>query len=68
MLRDYILLGALALLGVNASPQILGRAPQCNRDNLLRCFVDARYSTQASAYCGALEPSTTTVATVTATS
>ncbi|KAJ0158092.1 hypothetical protein CTA2_12297, partial [Colletotrichum tanaceti] len=42
-------------------------AATCNRDNLFRCLVDQRYSTQASAYCAGLTPFTTTVATTTAT-
>lgn len=64
-----LLTGVLALsLGVAAVPyELTGRA-ECNHDNLLRCLIDERYSSQATAYCSQLIPSTTTVATVTATS
>ncbi|POR30909.1 Galactose-binding domain-like protein [Tolypocladium paradoxum] len=69
MLRNVALASVLSLIGgAAASPhELFERAGACNRDNLLRCFVDARYSTQASAYCAQLTPYTTTVATVTAT-
>ncbi|KAK5996025.1 hypothetical protein PT974_04448 [Cladobotryum mycophilum] len=64
-----VLCGALTLFGsVIASPFDLSQRDACNHDNLLRCFIDQRYSTQATAYCSGLTPSTTTVATVTATS
>ncbi|KAJ3548193.1 hypothetical protein NM208_g1123 [Fusarium decemcellulare] len=39
----------------------------CNRDNLFRCFIDQRYSVQASGFCSGLSPFTATVATTTAT-
>ncbi|KAK5992103.1 hypothetical protein PT974_05501 [Cladobotryum mycophilum] len=68
MLRNSLLYGALILLGgVAASPRELFDRNSCNHDNLLRCFIDERYSTQASAYCSTLAPCTETVATVTAT-
>lgn len=69
MLRNVVAAGVLSLIGgTAASPhELLDRANACNRDNLFRCFIDARYSTQASAYCAQLTPYTTTVATVAAT-
>lgn len=50
-----------------ASPLSLFQRAACNSDNLLRCFIDKRYSVSATAYCAALTPYTSTVATVTAT-
>ncbi|RMJ20094.1 hypothetical protein CDV36_000299 [Fusarium kuroshium] len=69
-MRNNILLAvALATFRGDAaalSPQLVERAA-CNRDNLFRCFIDQRYSMQASQFCANLSPSTVTVATVTAT-
>lgn len=50
-----------------ASPLDIKERDACNHDNLLRCFIDTRYSVSATAYCAALVPHTTTVATVTPT-
>ncbi len=52
---------------VVASPLELQGRSGCSHDNLLRCFIDQRYSVIATQYCSALEPFTTTVATATAT-
>ncbi|KAG8352725.1 hypothetical protein FVEN_g9325 [Fusarium venenatum] len=51
-------LGALAKV-----PNHFNERATCNRDNLLRCFVDQRYSSQASDFCADLTPFTATVAT-----
>ncbi|KAK5996996.1 hypothetical protein PT974_02345 [Cladobotryum mycophilum] len=68
MLNKATLLGALGLLSSTyASPLELAQRDACNHDNLLRCFIDTRYSVSATSYCAALTPYTTTVATVTAT-
>ncbi|RGP77258.1 carbohydrate binding domain-containing [Fusarium longipes] len=40
----------------------LNERAACNRDNLFRCFIDQRYSSQASQFCAGLEPFTVTVA------
>ncbi|KAH7320678.1 hypothetical protein B0I35DRAFT_477247 [Stachybotrys elegans] len=42
-------------------------AQKCNRDNLLRCFVDQRNSASASAFCSGLAPTTVIAETVSAT-
>ncbi|KAJ4255120.1 hypothetical protein NW757_004622 [Fusarium falciforme] len=69
-MRNNVLLAvALAAVGSDAaalSPPLVERAA-CNRDNLFRCFIDQRYSVQASEFCANLSPSTVTVATITAT-
>ena len=39
------------------------RAAACNQDNLYRCFIDTRYTQQASDFCSGLSPSTVTVTT-----
>ncbi|KAL8792878.1 MAG: hypothetical protein Q9195_004520 [Heterodermia aff. obscurata] len=52
------------------TPEIMDRALQksCNRDNLLRSFVDPRYSSSASAYCSSyIRPTVKSTATVTTT-
>ncbi|KAH7126146.1 hypothetical protein EDB81DRAFT_951507 [Dactylonectria macrodidyma] len=71
MIGNLLLSGALIVAGVNAavlSPrQLYERAGTCNRDNLFRCFIDTRYSVQASDFCSGLSPFATTVATTTAT-
>jgi hypothetical protein len=68
MSTSRFLAGAVLVAGAVASPHdIFAREKACNRDNLLRCVVDTRYSAQASAFCAELTPFTTTVATVTAT-
>ncbi|KAH6952325.1 hypothetical protein BKA56DRAFT_682234 [Ilyonectria sp. MPI-CAGE-AT-0026] len=71
MIGRLLLTGALIVVGVDAavlSPrQLYERAGNCNRDNLFRCFIDSRYSVQASDFCAGLSPFTTTVATTTAT-
>ncbi|KAK5991539.1 hypothetical protein PT974_09823 [Cladobotryum mycophilum] len=62
------IISALALVGAaSASPLERVERDVCNHDNLLRCFIDQRYSTSASAYCSGLTPYTKTVATVTPT-
>jgi hypothetical protein len=45
----------------------LNERAACNRDNLFRCFIDQRYSSQASDFCADLAPFTVTVATSIAT-
>ncbi|WQF87073.1 Putative carbohydrate-binding, CenC, Galactose-binding-like domain superfamily [Colletotrichum destructivum] len=69
MVHQKSIIRALPFLigSVAASPLELFERATCNRDNLFRCFIDQRYSTQASAYCAGLTPFTTTVATTTAT-
>ncbi|KAL0941488.1 FAD dependent oxidoreductase [Colletotrichum truncatum] len=69
MVHQNTFVGALSVLlaSVAASPLELHERATCNRDNLFRCFIDQRYSTQASAFCSGLTPFTKTVATVTAT-
>ncbi|KAH6685477.1 hypothetical protein F5X68DRAFT_233223 [Plectosphaerella plurivora] len=68
MSTSRFLAGVVLVAGAAASPHdIFAREKACNRDNLLRCVVDTRYSAQASAFCAELTPFTTTVATVTAT-
>ncbi|KAF4463911.1 PAN domain-containing [Fusarium albosuccineum] len=47
--------------------RVSATAGVCNRDNLFRCFIDQRYSVQASGFCSGLSPFTATVATTTAT-
>ncbi|KAI9159112.1 Phenol 2-monooxygenase [Paramyrothecium foliicola] len=60
--------GALLLAGVLASPlELSQRGPVCNRDNLLRCVLDQRYTAQASAFCSGLEPFTSVLGTTTIT-
>lgn len=70
--KTVALATALSLTGnVAGSPHnLFDRAvanPACARDNLLRCFLDARYDAQVTAYCNNLPTFTKTVATVTAT-
>ncbi|WYZ36484.1 hypothetical protein EsH8_XV_000037 [Colletotrichum jinshuiense] len=69
MVNHKSIIGALPLIvgNVAASPFGLFERATCNRDNLFRCFIDQRYSAQASDYCAGLTPFTTTVATITAT-
>ncbi|KFA60171.1 hypothetical protein S40285_09740 [Stachybotrys chlorohalonatus IBT 40285] len=68
MLSTIVLAGALALVqGAMAMPSELNDRAACNRDNLLRCFVDVRFSASASAYCSGLTPTTVTASTVQAT-
>jgi hypothetical protein len=62
------LTGSLLIAGIAASPLDLApRAPVCNRDNLLRCVLDQRYTAQASAFCSGLAPATSIVGTTTIT-
>ncbi|PKS11287.1 hypothetical protein jhhlp_003049 [Lomentospora prolificans] len=69
MRSNILFAGSVLLIGGDAAappPGLYGRAA-CNRDNLFRCFIDERYSVQASDYCSGLSPSTVTVATITET-
>ncbi|KAM5343396.1 hypothetical protein ACJ41O_011933 [Fusarium nematophilum] len=69
MIGKLLLAAALVLVGggAAASPQQVYERAACNRDNLFRCFIDQRYSVQASDFCSGLSPFTATVATTTAT-
>ncbi|KAH6974381.1 hypothetical protein BKA56DRAFT_659099 [Ilyonectria sp. MPI-CAGE-AT-0026] len=69
MMGNTLLAGALVLMGSVAatSPHQFYERAACNRDNLFRCFIDTRYSVQASEFCTGLSPFTATVATTTAT-
>lgn len=72
MVHASAFLGAIGVLvgTAVASPRALVErtgSTECNHDNLLRCFIDERYSSSASVFCEALTPYTTTVATVTPT-
>ncbi|CAF3494754.1 unnamed protein product [Fusarium graminearum] len=63
-----ILISGASGLGVLAQvPNHLNQRAACNRDNLFRCFIDQRYSSQASDFCADLAPFTATVATSIAT-
>ncbi|KAI5460141.1 hypothetical protein BGZ63DRAFT_406087 [Mariannaea sp. PMI_226] len=71
MRSNTLLAGALLLIGAQAgpsSPRQLNERDSCNHDNLLRCFIDTRYSVQATQYCSGLSAATATVGTTTATS
>ncbi|KAL8691618.1 MAG: hypothetical protein Q9218_003193 [Villophora microphyllina] len=70
----YLIASLFALSGLLhqaiAIPKIDERALKndCNRDNLLRSFVDPRYSSSASAYCSSyIQPTAKSTATVTST-
>lgn len=64
MVNQKLLVGLLPMLlgSAGASPLELLERADCNRDNLLRCFVGERSASQASAFCAGLTPFTTTVA------
>lgn len=63
-----ILVAGASVLEVSAQvPNHLNERAACNRDNLFRCFIDQRYSSQASDFCMDLAPFTATVATSIAT-
>ncbi|CAG7558202.1 unnamed protein product [Fusarium equiseti] len=64
---NILLTGASSLGALAQVPNHLNERAACNRDNLFRCFIDQRYSSQASDFCGELGPFTATVATAIAT-
>ena len=53
-------------LNVTETERTIALQKSCNRDNLLRSFVDPRYSSSASAYCSSyIRPTVKSTATVT---
>ncbi|KAJ4127963.1 hypothetical protein NW768_008246 [Fusarium equiseti] len=62
-----LLTGASGLGALAQVPNHLNKRAACNRDNLFRCFLDQRYSSQASDFCAELAPFTATVSTSIAT-
>lgn len=65
--NNILLTGASGLGALAQVPNHLNERAACNRDNLFRCFLDQRYSSQASDFCAELAPFTATVATSIAT-
>ena len=64
---NILLTGASGLGALSQVPDHLNKRAACNRDNLFRCFIDQRYSSQANDFCAELAPFTATVATSVAT-
>jgi len=64
---NILLTGAFSLGALAQVPNHLNERAACNRDNLFRCFIDQRYSSQASDFCSELASFTATVATAIAT-
>ncbi|KAL6886285.1 hypothetical protein HDV57DRAFT_490100 [Trichoderma longibrachiatum] len=64
-MMNRIVVGALGLVaGVAATPLELAERSSCRDDSLYKCFADAQYSSSASAYCSALDPTIRTVTAV----